>query len=187
MKVSKIGTHDNVADMIATNVAAECLTKHLKSMDCSFDTAYSTNDLRIDRVSKDSWLSKNGACGSWTRLYVNPRSARFMQSCVGAKRTRQGRECQNNARHIFGWLIICGNRWMEEFRRCSCSEWETLDGIVFVCWCDVIVLWMRSLSGGFSANTSLSRGGGARAQRTSSPCCVALVHFCRRKPTAVPL
>ena len=64
--------------MITTNVAAECLTKHLKSMDCYFDTAYSTNDLRIDRVSKDSLLSKHGACGSWTRLHANPRSARFM-------------------------------------------------------------------------------------------------------------
>ena len=129
-------------------------------MDFYFDTAYSTKYLRIDRVGEDSWLSKNGACGSWTRLHMNPRSARFMPCKVVLR--PKGPDKVGNVRITLGtsgWSRICWHRRKEEFGKSLCSEWETFDGMDYVRWCDVIVLLMRSLFGGFSANTALSRGG----------------------------
>ena len=76
LKVAKVNTHNNLADMLTKNVAAECLNRHLATMNFYFDSSYSAKDLRINRISKDAWMIKKGT-KELIREHVNPRRAMF--------------------------------------------------------------------------------------------------------------
>ena len=76
LKVAKVNTHNNLADMLTKNVAAECLNRHLATMNFYFDSSYSAKDFRINGISKDAWMIKKGT-KELIREHVNPRRAMF--------------------------------------------------------------------------------------------------------------
>ena len=81
LSVHKVGTHDNVADILTKNVSAAVLAKHLETLNFYFDAKYSAKDLRIGRVSADQWgpmLAKENNNGRmWIRYHTTPRRALF--------------------------------------------------------------------------------------------------------------
>ena len=117
LRITKVGTHDNLADILTKNVPSECLARHLEVMGFYFDAAYSVGDLRISRVGEDSWELKHGDRGEWTRIHTNPRTAKFTpyKVALGPKR----HEKVGNVRIVVGKFIDG-----EDF--CEIDEWTKL-------------------------------------------------------------
>ena len=117
LRITKVGTHDNLADILTKNVPSECLARHLEVMGFYFDAAYSVGDLRISRVGEDSWELKHGDRGEWTRIHTNPRTTKFTpyKVALGPKR----HEKVGNVRIVVGKFIDG-----EDF--CEIDEWTKL-------------------------------------------------------------
>ena len=89
-QVTKVGTHDNLADILTKNVTAECMARHLNTMKFYFDASYAAKDLRISRIGNDSWVARKDS-GEWIREHVNPRTAMFTpyKIALGPKKSEE--------------------------------------------------------------------------------------------------
>ena len=91
VKVVKVGTAENPADVLTKNLNAETMSKHMRAMQCRADAGRAFKAPRLNEIRKmdDYWEmvpgrwcpeGDGGTCpegGGWTRRHAKPRTALF--------------------------------------------------------------------------------------------------------------
>ena len=75
VRVIKVGTADNPADVLTKNLSAEVMTKHMRAIKCRADAGRADKAPQLNEMKKndDYWEVGDG----WTRRHAKPRVALF--------------------------------------------------------------------------------------------------------------
>ena len=89
VKIVKVGTADNPADVLTKNLNAETMTKHMRTMQCRADAGRAAKALQLNEMTKSDdywetvprgWPGDGNTCpegGGWIRRHAKPRLALF--------------------------------------------------------------------------------------------------------------
>ena len=79
VKVVKVGTANNPADVLTKNLNAETMNKHMKATHCRADAGRAGKAPQLNEMIKsdDYWEAKNPEAGEWKRKHVKTRAALF--------------------------------------------------------------------------------------------------------------
>ncbi len=74
LRVGKVRTTENVADLLTKNLPAEAMHKHLHAMKFRLEQPHARGSLRLDYLAKDQWDAQQS---NWTRVHHRPRATLF--------------------------------------------------------------------------------------------------------------
>ena len=79
VKVVKVGTANNPADVLTKNLNAETMNKHMKATHCRADADRAGKAPQLNEMIKfdDYWETKNPEAGEWKRRHIKTRAALF--------------------------------------------------------------------------------------------------------------